>query len=87
MKARFWFSVRCPRTMTGTSLSPSFLAASHAAVAGDDAACGIHENRIVEIEGLDAAGDLRDLRVRVSARIPGVRDQSCERPEFHLQAI
>ena len=52
------------------------------AVPGDDAAFGIHQDRVVETELGDAGGDLRDLRVRMRPRIPRVRNELVERPMF-----
>jgi hypothetical protein len=43
---------------------------------GDDVAIVADQDRIGEAEGADAAGDLGDLRIAVSAGIARVRDAS-----------
>ena len=80
MYARFCASVRWSSTMTGTSVSPQLPRGEEAAVTGDDASLGVHQNRVVETELGDAGGDLRDLRVRVGARISRKRNELFDCP-------
>jgi hypothetical protein len=47
------------------------------------AVLGIDQDRVVEAELRDASRDLRNLRVRVRAPLPGIPDQAVDRPEFN----
>jgi hypothetical protein len=64
---------------TVTSVTRNSFGRQHASVAGDDAALGIHQNRVVESKGRDARSDLRDLSFGVRG-IPGERDQPFDGP-------
>ena len=59
----------------------------HAAMAGDDSAVRIDQNRIVEPKLGDAGGDLCDLSVGVSTRVTGVGNQAFYRPGFNLEYL
>src|ERR1019366_8816637 len=56
-------------------------------MAGDNAAVGSNENGVGKSECLDAAGDLRDLRVTMRAGIARRRDEPRDRPNFQTQSI
>jgi len=51
-------------------------------MAGDDSGVAVHQDWRVEAELRDGGRDLRDLGVRVRARIPRVRDQAADRPDL-----
>src|SRR5665811_1742509 len=57
------------------------------AMTGDDVAFRANEYGIRKPECLDAAGDLRDLRVVMRARVARRRDEPRYRPHFQTQAI
>ena len=68
----------------GNFREPQLAGGKKASVPGDDARSAVHQNGRVESELADACGNLRDLRIGVSARISGERDQSVGRPEFDV---
>jgi hypothetical protein len=51
-------------------------------MAGDDPGVAVHQDWRVEAELRDGGRDLRNLGVRVRARIPGVRHQAAHRPDL-----
>src|SRR6266481_5186735 len=55
-----------------------------AAVAGDDASTGVHQDRIIKTELCDAGSYLRNLRVGVGPWVAGVRNEFVERPVFDV---
>jgi hypothetical protein len=64
----------------GNFLETQLPGGEKAAVAGNDAGIGVHQNRVIESELSSAGGDLRHLRVGVGSRIPHVRNEFVERP-------
>src|ERR1039458_3039888 len=56
-------------------------------MAGDNAAVGGNESGVGKSDCLDAAGDLRDLRVTMRAGIARRRDEPRDRPNFQTQSI
>ncbi len=48
-------------------------------MASDQHALGVDQHRVHEAELGDGGGDLRHLRLRMRARVLGVRDQRCQR--------
>src|SRR5882724_675944 len=55
-----------------------------AAVAGDDASTGVHQDRIIKTELCDAGSYLRNLRVGVGPWIAGVGNEFVEWPVFDV---
>jgi hypothetical protein len=60
---------------------------SEPAVARNHVAVRANEDRIGESEGPDAAGDLGDLRLAVSAGIARGGEEPLDRPEFQAQPL
>ena len=58
-----------------------------AAVAGDDEAALVDEDRIVEAERLNALGDLADLPTRMCARVARVRLEGRDGPDDELEVV
>jgi hypothetical protein len=54
-------------------------------VAGDDSAVAIDQDRHIEVEGLDAVGDLPDLFLAVEPRVRWVRLKFSDRSVDNLQ--
>ncbi len=59
----------------------------YAAVAGEEVTVLIGQNRDVEAERLDAAGDLFDLPIGVKSRIAGIEPQPLDPNASMLRAI
>jgi hypothetical protein len=55
------------------------------AVTGDDPSILVDEDRVVESEGCDRGGDLRDLLLAVPARVPLRRAHRVDRTQLDLQ--
>ena len=59
---------------------PQRLRRQQPAVAGDDRALGIDQDRVGEAELPDRGGDLLDLALRMGAGVAGIGDQAGDRP-------
>lgn len=66
---------------------PEFLPRSHATVSRDHAVFSVHEDGISPSEFVDRYSDLRNLRLRVRARVALVRDQIRDRAILNNQVI
>ena len=53
-------------------------------MASEDAGTRVDQNGIIESEGFDAGGDLRNLRVGVRPRVAGQRYQLVDQPQFDM---
>ena len=84
MYARFCASAQVIQDNYRYFLELQLARGEQAAMAGDDASLGIHQNRVVEPEGHDAGGDLSDLGIGVGSGIPGKRNEPIQRPQLDV---
>src|SRR5579871_1662096 len=78
-----------PKDYHGNVSEPELARREHSAMAGNNIALRIHQNGVVEAESLNAAGNLRYLRVGMFASITGVGDQAVNEPccQLHFRGL